>query len=168
MALGVELQDIQFKYQKQIDLVTDIMSFTQYFMEQRDAKLKEFLNKEGVRERYQQFLKMIEWSKGQPNGTGFQFSKDPIDVSFYHMLLEETNPKKNYLMKMTLIYLFAIFEAFNKDFFVKLYSSKPELMKSDKKQISYKQALGFTSLEDLHEVGGHYQEAHSLLNIINH
>lgn len=150
MSLGVELQDIQFKYQMQIDLLTDIMSFTQYFMEQRDVELKEFLGKDGVRERYQEYLNLIEWSKKQPEGTGFQVAKAHMDVHFYHRLIEETDPKKNFLMRMTLVYLFAIFEAFNKDFFFKLYSSKPELMKSDQKQINYKEILNFTSLEELH------------------
>ena len=151
MSLGVELQDIQFKYQKQIDLLTDIMSFTQYFLEQRVIELKEFLGKDGMRERYQEYLNLIEWSKKQPEGTGFQVAKDHMDVHFYHTLIEETDPKKNYLMKMTLVYLFAIFEAFNKDFFFKLYSSKPELMKSDQKQISYEEILNFPSLEELHK-----------------
>jgi len=149
MSLGVELQDIQFKYQKQIDLLTDIMSFTQYFMEQRDLQLKEFLGKDDVRERYQEYLNLIEWSRNQPKGTGFQVAKEHMDVHFYHKLIEETDPKKNYLMKMTLVYLFAIFEAFNKDFFFKLYSCKPELMKSDQKQMNYKEILNFTSLEEL-------------------
>lgn len=151
MSLGVELQDIQFKYQDQIELLTDIMSFTQYFMEQRDKELREFLEKEGVKERYLDFLNLVDWSENQPEGTGFQVKTDHMDVSFYHKLLEETNPKKSLLMKMTLIYLFAIFEAFNKDFFFKLYLSKPELMKRDQKQISYREALDFTSLEELHK-----------------
>ncbi|KKM87138.1 hypothetical protein LCGC14_1271950 [marine sediment metagenome] len=151
MSLGVELQDIEFKYQDQIELLTDIMSFTQYFMEQRDKELREFLEKEGVKERYLNFLNLVDWSENQPEGTGFQVKTVHMDVSFYHKLLEETNPKKSLLMKMTLIYLFAIFEAFNKDFFFKLYISKPDLMKSDQKQISYRKALDFTSLEELHK-----------------
>ncbi len=151
MSLGVELQDIQFKYQKQIDLLTDIMSFTQYFLEQRVIELKEFLGKNRVREKYQEYLNLIEWSKNQPKGTGFQVTKDHMDIQFYHRLIEETYPKKNFSMRMTLIYLFAIFETFNKDFFFKLYSSKPELMKSNQTLINYEEIFNFTSLEELHK-----------------
>jgi len=44
---------------------------------------------------------------------------------------------------MSLIYLFSLFEAFNKDFFQTLFNYKPELMKSKEKKVESDLSLAF-------------------------
>ncbi|MFX1370554.1 MAG: hypothetical protein ACFFCE_01740 [Promethearchaeota archaeon] len=58
---------------------------------------------------------------------------------------------KNHILKMGLIYLFSLFEAFNKDYFQELFTYKPDLMKSKKRKIDYENILQFGTIEDLHK-----------------
>lgn len=66
-------------------------------------------------------------------------------------LFEKFELIKEHSPKMSLIYLFSLFEAFNKDFFQTLFKYKPELMKSKKKQINYDTILKFSDINELHE-----------------
>ena len=58
---------------------------------------------------------------------------------------------KDHILKMGLVYIFSLFEAFNKDYFQELYIFKPDLMKSKKKKISLEYILQFKTNEDLHK-----------------
>jgi hypothetical protein len=60
-------------------------------------------------------------------------------------------PKSEHLMNMTLVYLLALFESFNKKFFQTLLINKPELMKSKKRTINYEKLVDFNSLKELYK-----------------
>ena len=54
-----------------------------------------------------------------------------------HSAFEKFDLIEEHIPKMSLIYLFSLFEAFNKDFFQTLYKYKPELIKNKKKHLNY-------------------------------
>ena len=58
---------------------------------------------------------------------------------------------KDHILRMGLIYLFSLFEAFNKDFFQTLFKFKPELMKTKDKHLNYEELLNFSDIDELHE-----------------
>jgi len=60
-----------------------------------------------------------------------------------------------HMLKMSMIYLFSLFEAFNKDFFQILFLNKPYLMKSKNQKLDYETLLAFSDINELHEYLSH-------------
>ena len=84
-------------------------------------------------------------------GTGIHLSKQHQEMLEKHHQMRRNIPKSEHLMNMTLVYLMALFEGFNKKFFLALLMNKPEQMKSRKKTINFEKLVEFDSLENLHK-----------------
>jgi hypothetical protein len=67
----------------------------------------------------------------------------------FDIYLSQINMKA--ILKMSHIYLFTLFEAFNKDFFIKLLKNKPNILIRNKKQIECKEIVHVKSILELHE-----------------
>ncbi|MBA7678419.1 hypothetical protein ES703_86694 [subsurface metagenome] len=70
---------------------------------------------------------------------------------FDKFLKKVARKESSRLFKMVHIYLIVLFEAFNKDFFTTLLSTKPNCMKTASKKLNYEEIIGFESIEELHE-----------------
>lgn len=97
-----------------------------------------------IKNRFRPFFSHPQESKQEPLTTNklekidFQINQKPEII-------------KDHILKMGLIYLFSLFEAFNKDFFQTLFKFKPELMKTKDKHLNYEALLNFSDIDELHE-----------------
>lgn len=84
-------------------------------------------------------------------GTGIHLTKQQHEMFEKHHQMRRNIPKSEHLMNMTLVYLMALFEGFNKKFFLTLLMNKPEQLKSRKKTVNYEKLIEFDSIENLHK-----------------
>jgi hypothetical protein len=151
MSLGVKLKSISEYYQQQITLVMDVLFSTYYILKNEYIKIRDLLSSEDYQKRYTEYLKIIDQLEKSPDGTGIYLSEQHQDMLEKHREMRMNVPKSEHLMNMTLVYLMALFEGFNKNFFLTLLMNKPEQMKNRKKTIHYEKLLEFDSLKDLHK-----------------
>jgi len=117
--------------------------------------IEEFKKKYG--EKYKHILNLEECTDRK-----ICFTKEYNDYAAFYI---QTGSKQKYqqlVLKMSLIYLIALMEAFNKDFFLELLSQEPKIMISNK-EIKYSEILSHNSIEDLHKV-----MAKKIINDISH
>ena len=151
MSLGLKLKGISDYYQEQITLVMDVLFSTYYILKNEYIQIRDLLNSEDYRKRYTEYLKIIDQLEISAEGTGIYLSKQHQDILEKHREMRRNIPKSEHLMNMTLVYLLALFEGFNKKFFLTLLLNKPEQMKNRKKTMNYEKLLEFDSLENLHK-----------------
>lgn len=151
MSLGVKLKSISEYYQQQITLVMDVLFSTYYILKNEYIKIRDLLSSEDYQKRYTEYLKIIDQLEKSAEGTGIYLSEQHQDMLEKHREMRLNIPKSEHLMNMTLVYLMALFEGFNKNLFLTLLMNKPEQMKNRKKSINYERLLEFNSLEDLHK-----------------
>ena len=131
MNLNSEIDKLLYYYSYHTTLVLEMNTASNYFWNTQLAQLKEIQS-----EKNYIHIKDRDTDKYDKLGHSF-FEK--------HDLIEE------HTLKMSLIYYFSLFEAFNKDFFQILFKYKPELMKSKKKHLNYETILKFSDINELHE-----------------
>ncbi|HEC37518.1 MAG TPA: hypothetical protein ENI29_04725 [bacterium] len=151
MSLGVKLKSISEYYQQQITLVMDVLFSTYYILKNEYIKIRDLLSSKDYQKRYTEYIKIIDQLEKSADGTGIYLSEQHQDVLEKHREMRMNIPKSEHLMNMTLVYLMALFEGFNKKFFLTLLMNKPEQMKNRKKTINYEKLLEFDSLKDLHK-----------------
>ena len=151
MSLGLRLKGILEYYQKQITLVMDVMFSTYYILKNEYIQIRDLLNSEDYRKLYTEYLKIMNQLETSTEGTGIYLSKQHQEMLEKHSEMSRNIPKSEHLMNMTLVYLIALFEGFNKSFFLTLLMNKPEQMKNRKKTINYEKLLEYDSLENLHK-----------------
>ncbi len=121
MSLGVKLKSISEYYQKQITLVMDVLFSTYYILKNEYIKIRDLLSSEDYQKRYTEYLKIIDQLEKSAEGTGIYLSEQHQDILEKHRELRMKIPKSEHLMNMTLVYLFALFEGFNKNFIKNSY-----------------------------------------------
>ncbi len=131
MDLNSEIDKLLYYYSYHTTLVLEMNAASNYFWKTQLAQLK----------RIQSDKDYIPVKERNP---------DKYD-KLGHSLFEKFDLIEEHIPKMSLIYLFSLFEAFNKDIFQTLFKYKPELMKSKKKQLDYETILKFSDINDLHE-----------------
>ncbi len=131
MDLNTEIDKLIYYYSYHTTLVLEMNTASNYFWNTQLAQLK----------RIQSDKNYIHIKDRKPD------KYDKLGHSLFEKfeLIEEHTPK------MSLIYLFSLFEAFNKDFFQTLFKYRPELMKSKRKHLNYETILEFSDINDLHE-----------------
>lgn len=131
MNLNSEIDKLIYYYSYHTTLVLEMNTASNYFWNTQLAQLKRI-------ESDKDYIPIKDRKPDKYDKLGFSlFEKSE--------LIEEHTPK------MSLIYLFSLFEAFNKDFFQTLFSYKPELMKTKDKYLDYETLLEFSDINDLHE-----------------
>lgn len=151
MSLSVKLKAILWYYLEQINLVLDVTFSMYYILKNEYIKIQDILKTEEYLEKFKEYLNIITKLDKSPDGTGIYLSNEHQEIYDLQKRLALSLPKLNLTMNMTLIYLMALFEAFNKLFFSLLFSEKPELMKSKEKSITYDDLLEFETINTLHE-----------------
>jgi hypothetical protein len=74
-----------------------------------------------------------------------------IVVEAMRFMLDRTSAYPNLMFRMSFIYLIALFDAFLADVFSVVVKTRPKILKSSKKQISYERLFEFGSYEALVE-----------------
>jgi len=133
--LKSELDRIDSYYSYHTTLVLEIVVANEYFWKTQSDQISLFHNKE-------EYLKSL-------NNRQDKFDKLGLDP------FEKIDLINEHMLKMSMIYLFSLFEAFNKDLFQALFLNKPYLMKSKIKELDYETILGFSDINDLHEYLSH-------------
>lgn len=151
MSLGVKLKSILEYYQEQITLVMDVMFSTYYILKNEYIQIRDLLNSEDYKKRYAEYIKIMNYLENSAEGTGIHLTKQQHEMFEKHHQMRRNIPKSEHLMTMTLVYLMALFEGFNKKFFLTLLMNKPEQMKSRKKTVYYEKLIEFDSIENLHK-----------------
>ena len=151
MTLGVKLYNIFQYYQDQINFVLDVVYQIHYIIKDEFVETQEKLNSPDYREKYENYIRQLKWLNKQQNGMSIQLLDEYQEVDYLHRKIERSIPKSQHLMNMTHIYLMALFEGFNKQFFYRLLSNKPEIMKKKEKTISYEVLFRFNSYDDLYK-----------------
>ncbi len=151
MSLGVKLKSISEYYQEQITLVMDVLFSTYYILKNEYIQIRDLLNSEDYRKRYTEYLKIMNQLETSAEGTGIYLSKQHQEMLEKQREMRRNIPKSEHLMNMTLVYLMALFEGFNKKFFLTLLMNKPEQMKNRSKKITYEKVLEFGSQEIVYE-----------------
>jgi len=151
MSLGVKLKSILEYYKEQITLVMDVMFSTYYILKNEYIQIRDLLTSEDYKKRYTEYTKIMNQLENSAEGTGIYLSKQHREMLEKHREMRRNIPKSEHLMNMTLVYLMALFEGFNKNFFLTLLINKPEQMKSRKKTVNYEKLIKFDSLENLHK-----------------
>lgn len=151
MSLGVKLKSILGYYREQITLVMDVMFSTYYILKNEYIQIRDLLTSEDYKKSYTEYLKIMNQLENSAEGTGIYLSKHHHEMLEKHREMRRNIPKSEHLMNMTLVYLMALFEGFNKKFFQTLLINKPEQMKSRKKKINYEKLVEFASIEKLHK-----------------
>jgi len=80
-----------------------------------------------------------------------EIPKGDMFTQLNYQINQKPDTIKNYLLKMGLISYFSLFEAFNKDFFQKIFIFKPEIMKNKNKEVNLDFVLKFDKIEELHK-----------------
>ncbi len=150
MSLGVKLKSILEYYQEQIILVMDVMFSTYYILKNEYIQIRDLLNSEDYKKSYTEYTKIMNQLENSAEGTGIYLSKQHHEMLEKHREMRRNIPKSEHLMNMTLVYLMALFEGFNKKFFQTLLINKPEQMKNRKKKINYEKLVEFDSIDKLH------------------
>jgi len=142
MSISSKLTDIKYYYSTHLSFVIETVISTMYFW----GYNTKFLEDGSIKAINDKFRRSI-YSK-----TDNKPEKIPTNLSEKINIQINQKPDmiKNHVLKMGLITLFSLFEAFNKDYFQELYCYKPELMKSKKKLIDLEYVLQFDNIEDLH------------------
>lgn len=146
MSLGVKLKTVCDYFVEQIEFVLEVSEKIYESMREEYKQIQEQLNSEDNRKKYMEYISIINQHKKSADGTCIYLSDDHQEL---HNLQTELNlyvPKLNHLLNMTLVYLLALLEGFNKKFFFNLFCYKTEMMKSNKK-ISYEELLEFNSIK---------------------
>ena len=151
MSLGVKLKSILEYYQEQITLVMDVMFSTYYILKNEYIQIRDLLNSEDYKKSYTEYTKIMSQLENSAEGTGIYLSKQHHEMLEKHREMRRNIPKSEHLMNMTLVYLMALFEGFNKKFFQILLINKPEQMKNRKKKINYEKLVEFDSIDKLHK-----------------
>jgi len=151
MSLGVKLKSILEYYKEQITLVMDVMFSTYYILKNEYIQIRDLLTSEDYKKRYTEYIKIMNQLENSAEGTGIQLTKQQHEMLEKHHQMRRNIPKSEHLMNMTLVYLMALFEGFNKNFLLTLLINKPEQMKSRKKTVNYEKLIEFDSLENLHK-----------------
>ncbi len=151
MSLGVKLKSILGYYREQITLVMDVMFSTYYILKNEYIQIRDLLNSEDYKKSYTEYAKIINQLENSADGTGIYLSKQHHEMLEKHREMRRNIPKSEHLMNMTLVYLMALFEGFNKKFFQTLLINKPEQMKNRKKKINYEKLVEFDSIDKLHK-----------------
>ena len=151
MSLGVKLKSVLEYYKEQITLVMDVMFSTYYILKNEYIQIRDLLNSEDYKKSYTEYTKIMNQLENSAEGTGIYLSKQHHEMLEKHREMRRNIPKSEHLMNMTLVYLMALFEGFNKKFFQTLLINKPEQMKNRKKKINYEKLLEFDSMEKLHK-----------------
>lgn len=151
MSLGVKLKSILGYYREQITLVMDVMFSTYYILKNEYIQIRDLLNSEDYKKSYTEYTKIMDQLENSAEGTGIYLSKQHHEMLEKHREMRRNIPKSEHLMNMTLVYLMALFEGFNKKFFQILLINKPEQMKNRKKKINYEKLVEFDSIDKLHK-----------------
>lgn len=151
MSLGVKLYTIFHHYQDQINLVLDIMFEMHYIMKDEYNRIQDVLNSADYKKKFTEFMKLVSRLDKSPDGTSVQLSEEHQEIHDLQRQLTRNIPKANHFMNMILVYLMALFEGFNKQFFSTLFYHMSEQMKSKDKKINYEVLLNFKSIKNLHE-----------------
>ncbi len=131
MDLNSEIDKLLYYYNYHTTLVLEMNAASNYFWKTQLAQLKSI-------ESGKDYIPVKERKPDKYDKLG-------------HSAFEKFDLIEEHIPKMSLIYLFSLFEAFNKDFFQTLYKYKPELMKSKKKHLNYELILKFSDINDIHE-----------------
>ena len=151
MTLGVKLYTIFHHYQDQINLVLDIMFEMHYIMKDEYIRIQDVLNSEDYKKKYIEFMELVSRLEKSTDGTSVQLSEEHREIYDLQSQLARNIPKANHFMNMIHVYLMALFEGFNKQFFSTLFYHMPEQMKSRDKKINYEVLFNFKSIENLHK-----------------
>ena len=151
MSLGVKLKSVLEYYKEQITLVMDVMFSTYYILKKEYIQIRDLLTSEDYKKKYTEFTKIMIQLENSAEGTGIHLSKQHHEMLEKQREMKRNIPKSEHLMNMTLFYLMALFEGFNKNFFLTLLINKPEQMKSRKKTVNYEKLIEFDSLKNLHK-----------------
>ncbi len=135
MNLKSEIDKINSYYSYHTTLILEIIAANDYFWKTQFDQINLFHNKN-------EYINSLNKKKDKFDKLGF----DPF---------EKIDLIKEHMLKMGLIYLFSLFEAFNKDFFQILFFNKPYLMKSKNKKLDYETLLSFSEINELHEFLSH-------------
>ena len=138
MSLGVKLKSVSEYYKEQITLVMDVLFSTYYILKNEYIQIRDLLNSEDYRKLYSEYIKIMNQLENSAEGTGIYLSKQHHEMLEKHREMRRNIPKSEHLMNMTLVYLVALFEGFNKKFFQTLLINKPEQMKNRKKKLIMK------------------------------
>lgn len=113
------------------------------------TKLKdEELSEEG-RKHVNEALQKIENEKEK--WTILELTKEEMQLYQVLNTTNYTNDHITHILNMSVIYLFSIFEAFNKDFFREILLERPEIMKSKTKNINYEEIINLASIQEIHK-----------------
>jgi hypothetical protein len=151
MSLGVKLNSILEHFKTQISLVMDVTLSTYDILKYEFIQIRNQMNTEEYRKKYYEYLKTIEQLENSAVGTGIYLSEQHQEIFEKKTLIGKNIPKSEHLMNMTLVYLIALFEGFNKKLFYTLLLNKPEQMKNKKDSLNYEKLIEFDSIEKLHK-----------------
>jgi len=130
-----EMDKIDSYYSYHTTLILEIVVANDYFWKTQSNQISLFHNKN-------EYLNSLNKRQDKFDKLGF----DPF---------EKIDLINEYILKMSLIYLFSLFEAFNKDLFQILFFNEPYLMKSKNKKLDYETILNFSDINELHEFLSH-------------
>lgn len=89
----------------------------------------------------------------EPGVRTFQLSDEQVDLvlKLGRMAEEEQSAHPNLTLRMSFVYLVALFDAFLTDIFANVVKTRPTILKSSKKQITYDRLLEFGTFEAIVE-----------------
>ena len=143
MSIDSKLADIKYYYSTHLSFVLETVISTMYFWGYNTT----FMGNGSIKAIKDTFRRSIY------NTTDIKPELIPTNLSekINFQIYQKPDTIKNHILKMGLITLFSLFEAFNKDYFQELYFYKPELMKSKKQVVDLEYILQFNNIEDLHK-----------------
>ena len=150
LSLGVKLKTVCDYFAKQIDYVLEVTENLYESMREEYKQIQEQLNRKDNRKKYLEYISIIDQHNKSAEGTCIYLSDDLQEIHNLQTRLNLSVPKSNHLLNMTIVYLIALLEGFNKKFFSTLFCHRPEIMKSNKK-LTYKELLNFDSINTLHK-----------------
>ena len=150
MSLGVKLKTVCDYFAKQIDFILEITENLYKSLKEDYKQIQEQLNREDNRKKYMEYISIINQHNKSADGTCIYLSDDLQEIHDLQTRLNLSVPKSNHLLNMTIVYLIALLEGFNKKFFSTLFCHRPEIMKSNKK-LTYEELLIFDSINALHK-----------------
>ncbi len=131
MDLKTEMDKIDAYYSYHTTLVLEMVAANEYFWNTQADQIKLFHDKNA-------YLKMLKNRQDKFDKLGL----DPF---------EKMDLINEHMIKMSMVYLFSLFEAFNKDLFERLFICKPNLLKTKNKNVDYETLLNFKDINTLHE-----------------
>lgn len=153
MELNKKLRTISHYYHLNIAQTYKFVSEVHSSLDKKILESKKTLEKKDAKKHFislqKKILKVNEMrKKGEKGIIEINFTDEESEIFSALDINDLSKIHSTALLNMSHIYLIALFEAFNKDYFIELFSSKPKVMHSNR-ELTYNEVIGFSSIKKL-------------------